>query len=120
MQERLAKLAGGVAVIQVGAATEVEMKESKMRIEDALAATRAGVEEGMVPGGGTELLSCVKVIREAAEKEEGDMKTGMMLVARALEEPIRQISKNAGVEGSVVIENILREGKTGYGYDALR
>lgn len=119
LQERLAKLAGGVAVIQVGAATEVEMKESKMRIEDALAATRAGVEEGMVPGGGTELLSCVKVIREAAEKEEGDMKTGMMLVARALEEPIRQISKNAGVEGSVVIENILREGKTGYGYDAL-
>ena len=119
LQERLAKLAGGVAVIQVGAATEVEMKESKMRIEDALAATRAGVEEGMVPGGGTELLSCVKVIREAAEKEEGDMKTGMMLVARALEEPIRQISKNACVEGSVVIENILREGKTGYGYDAL-
>ncbi len=119
LQERLAKLAGGVAVIQVGAATEVEMKESKMRIEDALAATRAGVEEGMVPGGGTELLSCVKVIRDAAEKEEGDMKTGMMLVARALEEPIRQISKNAGVEGSVVIENILREGKTGYGYDAL-
>ena len=119
LQERLAKLAGGVAVIQVGAATEVEMKESKMRIEDALAATRAGVEEGMVPGGGTELLSCVKVIRDAADKEEGDMKTGMMLVARALEEPIRQISKNAGVEGSVVIENILREGKTGYGYDAL-
>ena len=119
LQERLAKLAGGVAVIQVGAATEVDMKESKMRIEDALAATRAGVEEGMVPGGGTELLSCVKVIRDAADKEEGDMKTGMMLVARALEEPIRQISKNAGVEGSVVIENILREGKTGYGYDAL-
>ena len=106
LQERLAKLAGGVAVIQVGAATEVEMKESKMRIEDALAATRAAVEEGMVPGGGTELLASVKAIRSAAEKEEGDMKTGMMLVARALEEPIRQIAKNAGVEGSVVIENI--------------
>lgn len=105
LQERLAKLAGGVAVIQVGAATEVEMKESKMRIEDALAATRAAVEEGMVPGGGTELLASVKAIRSAAEKEEGDMKTGMMLVARALEEPIRQIAKNAGVEGSVVIEN---------------
>ena len=119
LQERLAKLAGGVAVIQVGAATEVEMKESKMRIEDALAATRAAVEEGMVPGGGTELLASVKAIRSAAEKEEGDMKTGMMLVARALEEPIRQIAKNAGVEGSVVIENIQREGKVGYGYDAL-
>lgn len=119
LQERLAKLAGGVAVIQVGAATEVEMKESKMRIEDALAATRAAVEEGMVPGGGTELLASVKAIRTAAEKEEGDMKTGMMLVARALEEPIRQIAKNAGVEGSVVIENIQREGKVGYGYDAL-
>ena len=119
LQERLAKLAGGVAVIQVGAATEVEMKESKMRIEDALAATRAAVEEGMLPGGGTELLASVKAIRSAAEKEEGDMKTGMMLVARALEEPIRQIAKNAGVEGSVVIENIQREGKVGYGYDAL-
>ena len=119
LQERLAKLAGGVAVIQVGAATEVEMKESKMRIEDALAATRAAVEEGMVPGGGTELLASVKAIRSAVEKEEGDMKTGMMLVARALEEPIRQIAKNAGVEGSVVIENIQREGKVGYGYDAL-
>ena len=119
LQERLAKLAGGVAVIQVGAATEVEMKESKMRIEDALAATRAAVEEGMVPGGGTELLASVKAIRSAAEKEEGDMKTGMMLVARALGEPIRQIAKNAGVEGSVVIENIQREGKVGYGYDAL-
>lgn len=119
LQERLAKLAGGVAVIQVGAATEVEMKESKMRIEDALAATRAAVEEGMVPGGGTELLASVKAIRSAAEKEEGDMKTGMMLVARALEEPIRQIAKNAGVEGSVVIENIQREGTVGYGYDAL-
>ena len=119
LQERLAKLAGGVAVIQVGAATEVEMKESKMRIEDALAATRAAVEEGMVPGGGTELLASVKAIRSAAEKEEGDMKTGMMWVARALEEPIRQIAKNAGVEGSVVIENIQREGKVGYGYDAL-
>ena len=99
LQERLAKLAGGVAVIQVGAATEVEMKESKMRIEDALAATRAAVEEGMVPGGGTELLASVKAIRSAAEKEEGDMKTGMMLVARALEEPIRQIAQKCWRRG---------------------
>ena len=118
LQERLAKLAGGVAVIAVGAATEVEMKESKMRIEDALAATRAAVEEGIVPGGGTALLSTIPAIKAAAEKEQGDVKTGMLIVARALEEPIRQIAYNAGVEGSVVVQNIMREGKVGYGYNA--
>ena len=118
LQERLAKLAGGVAVIAVGAATEVEMKEAKMRIEDALAATRAAVEEGIVPGGGTALLSTIPAIKAAAEKELGDVKTGMLIVARALEEPIRQIAYNAGVEGSVVVQNIMRESKVGYGYNA--
>ena len=118
LQERLAKLSGGVAVIQVGAATEVEMKEAKLRIEDALNATRAAVEEGIVPGGGTALLSTIGAVKTAAEKEEGDKRTGMMIVARAMEEPIRQIATNAGVEGSVVVEKILREGKVGYGYNA--
>ncbi len=120
LQERLAKLAGGVAVIQVGAATEVEMKEAKMRIEDALAATRAAVEEGIVPGGGIALLSIIDKIREAAQQVEGDKRTGMLIVARALEEPVRQIAINAGVEGSVVVENIMRENKSGYGYDAAK
>ncbi len=119
LQERLAKLAGGVAVIQVGAATEIEMKEAKLRIEDALNATRAAVEEGIVPGGGTALLSIIPAVRAAADKAEGDERTGMRLVVRALEEPIRQIAANAGVEGSVVVENILREGKNNYGYDAF-
>ena len=119
LQERLAKLSGGVAVLKVGAATESELKEKKSRIEDALQATRAAVEEGIVPGGGTALLSTIGAVKTAAEKEEGDKRTGMMFVARAMDEPIRQIATNAGVEGSVVIENILREGKTGYGYDAL-
>ncbi|MDL2224775.1 chaperonin GroEL [Eubacteriales bacterium OttesenSCG-928-M02] len=119
LQERLAKLSGGVAVIQVGAATEIEMKEAKMRYEDALAATRAAVEEGIVPGGGVSLLSVVPAVRAAAEKEEGDKRTGMQLVARALEEPIRQICVNAGVEGSIVVEKILRESKLGYGYNAF-
>ncbi len=119
LQERLAKLAGGVAVIQVGAATEIEMKEAKLRIEDALNATRAAVEEGIVPGGGTALLSIIPAVRAAADKAEGDERTGMRLVVRALEEPIRQIASNAGVEGSVVVENILREGKNNYGYDAF-
>ena len=118
LQERLAKLAGGVAVIQVGAATEVEMKEAKMRIEDALSATRAAVEEGIVPGGGTALLSTIPAVKAAAEKAEGDIKTGMNIVARALEEPIRQICTNAGVEGSIVVEKIVRENKPGFGYDA--
>ncbi|MBQ6333323.1 MAG: chaperonin GroEL [Clostridia bacterium] len=118
LQERLAKLAGGVAVIAVGAATEVEMKDSKLRMEDALNATRAAVEEGIVPGGGVALLSVADRVKALAEKETGDKKTGVQIVLRALEEPIRQIAKNAGVEGSVIIENIRREGKVGYGYDA--
>lgn len=118
LQERLAKLAGGVAVIEVGAATEVEIKEAKMRIEDALASTRAGVEEGMVPGGGTALVAAIPVVKSALEKVEGDIRTGMQIVARALEEPIRQIANNAGVEGSVVVEKVLTTNKPGYGYDA--
>ena len=118
LQERLAKLAGGVAVIAVGAATEVEMKDSKLRMEDALNATRAAVEEGIVPGGGVALLSVCDRVKALAEKETGDKKTGVEIVLRALEEPIRQIAKNAGVEGSVIIENIRRSGKVGYGYDA--
>ncbi len=118
LQERLAKLAGGVAVIAVGAATEVEMKDCKLRMEDALNATRAAVEEGIVPGGGVALLSVAERVKALAEKETGDKKTGVQIVLRALEEPIRQIAKNAGVEGSVIIENIRRAGKVGYGYDA--
>lgn len=118
LQERLAKLAGGVAVISVGAATEVEMKELKMRMEDALAATRAAVEEGIVPGGGVALLSVMDRVNEYAASCSGDKKTGVEIVLRALEEPIRQISKNAGVEGSVIVENIKREKKNGFGYDA--
>ena len=113
LQERLAKLAGGVAVIAVGAATEVEMKDSKLRMEDALNATRAAVEEGIVPGGGVALLSVADRVRKLAENE-----TGVQIVLRTLEEPVRQIAKNAGVEGSVIIENIRREGTLGYGYDA--
>ena len=118
LQERLAKLAGGVAVVSVGAATEVEMKELKMRMEDALAATRAAVEEGIVPGGGVALLSVLDRVKAYAETCTGDKKTGVEIVLRALEEPIRQIAKNAGVEGSVVVENIKREKTPGYGYDA--
>ena len=118
LQERLAKLAGGVAVIAVGAATEVEMKDSKLRMEDALNATRAAVEEGIVPGGGVALLSVAERVKALAEKETGDKKTGIQIVLRALEEPIRQIAKNTGVEGSVIIENIRRADKIGYGYDA--
>ena len=120
LQERLAKLSGGVAVIQVGAATEVEMKERKMRIEDALAATRAAVEEGIVPGGGVALLNASQKVRELLEKYENDEKTGVAIVARAMEEPIRQIAANGGVEGSIIIDTIARSGKQGYGYDVLR
>ena len=119
LQERLAKLAGGVAVIQVGAATEIEMKERKLRIEDALAATRAAVEEGIVPGGGTALLNTLADVEALLPNFSGDAKTGVQIVLRALEEPVRQIAQNAGVEGSVVVENIKRAGKCGYGYDAL-
>ncbi len=118
LQERLAKLAGGVAVIAVGAATEVEMKDSKLRMEDALNATRAAVEEGIVPGGGVALLAVADRVKKLADSETGDKKTGIQIVLRTLEEPVRQIAKNAGVEGSVIVENIRREGKAGYGYDA--
>ena len=120
LQERLAKLAGGVAVIQVGAATEIEMKERKMRIEDALAATRAAVEEGIVPGGGVALLNAIASVSGLVDKTAGDAKTGVQIVLRAMEEPMRQIALNAGIDGAVIIENIRRSGKTGYGYDALK
>ena len=121
LQERLAKLAGGVAVIQVGAATEIEMKERKLRIEDALAATRAAAEEGIVPGGGIALLSVASNVAALLPKYNGDAKTGVQIILRALEEPIRQIAANAGVEGSVIVENVkANAGKSaGYGYDAL-
>ena len=120
LQERLAKLAGGVAVINVGAATEVEMKEKKLRIEDALSATRAAVEEGIVPGGGTTLLACIPEIKKLAEKLEGDEKTGAQIVLRAIEEPVRQIARNAGLDGSVIVNNILTSKKANYGFDALK
>ena len=120
LQERLAKLSGGVAVIAVGAATEVEMKEAKLRIEDALNATRAAVEEGMVPGGGVALVNVLDDVSALREKTEGDEKTGVSIVLRALEEPIRQIAANAGLEGSVIVENIKKADKKGYGYDAKR
>lgn len=118
LQERLAKLAGGVAVIAVGAATEIEMKEFKLRIEDALSATRAAVEEGIVPGGGAALLNVSDRVKKLAENSTGDFKTGVNIVLRALEEPVRQISINAGIDGAVVVENIRRENKPGYGYNA--
>ena len=118
LQERLAKLAGGVAVIAVGAATEIEMKEFKLRIEDALSATRAAVEEGIVPGGGVALLNVAERVKKLAETSTGDHKTGVNIVLRALEEPVRQIAINAGVDGAVVVENIRRENKPGYGYNA--
>ncbi len=117
LQERLAKLAGGVAVIKVGAATETEMKEKKLRIEDALSATRAGVEEGMVAGGGTAFIDALKSL-EAIEAD-GDELTGVNIVKRALEEPVRTIAFNAGVEGSVIVERLKAEQKVGFGYDAL-
>ncbi|MDR3051145.1 MAG: chaperonin GroEL [Oscillospiraceae bacterium] len=120
LQERLAKLAGGVAVISVGAATEVEMKERKLRIEDALSATRAAVEEGIVPGGGIALLSVLSGVATELPKHTGDAKTGVQIVLRALEEPIRQIAANAGIEGSVIVETIKKSRKPGYGFDALR
>ena len=118
LQERLAKLAGGVAVIKVGAATEIEMKEKKLRIEDALSATRAAVEEGIVAGGGTALIDVIPQVKALVETLEGDEKTGAAIVLKALEEPIRQIAYNAGVEGSVIINNIVNSGKVNYGYDA--
>ncbi len=120
LSERLAKLAGGVAVIGVGAATEVEMKEKKLRIEDALAATRAAVEEGIVPGGGVALLSAIPTVKALVKKMEGDEKTGATIVLKALEEPIRQIAANAGVDGGVVVNTILSKNKANFGYNALK
>ena len=119
LQERLAKLAGGVAVIKVGAATEIEMKEKKLRIEDALAATKAAVEEGIVAGGGTALINAIPAVEAELAKAEGDEKTGVQIVLKALEEPVRQIAANAGLEGSVIVENIKNSGKLGYGFNAL-
>ena len=118
LQERLAKLAGGVAVIKVGAATEVEMKEKKLRIEDALAATKAAIEEGIVAGGGVALLNATETVAKLVETVEGDEKTGARIVLKALEEPVRQIAANGGLEGSVIIDTIRRSGKVGYGFDA--
>ena len=118
LQERLAKLSGGVAVIEVGAATETELKEKKLRIEDALAATRAAVEEGMVPGGGTVLIDCIPEVSKLLDETEGDERTGVSIIVRALEEPVRQIAANAGLEGSVIVEKVKAE-ETGVGFDAL-
>ncbi len=120
LQERLAKLAGGVAVINVGAATEIEMKERKMRIEDALAATRAAVEEGIVPGGGSALVAASKSVAAIVNNYTGDVKTGVSIILRALEEPVRQISTNAGVEGSVIVANIKASADPRHGYDAAK
>ncbi len=120
LQERLAKLSGGVAVIKVGAATEIEMKEQKLRIEDALAATKAAVEEGIVAGGGVALINAMASVKELVEKTEGDEKTGVCIVLKSLEAPIRQISANAGLEGSVIIDKIVSSGKANYGFDAYR
>ena len=118
LMERLAKLAGGVAVIKVGAATEIEMKDKKLRIEDALAATKAAVEEGIVAGGGVALLNAIPAVAELASKSEGDEKTGVNIVLKSLEAPIRQIAYNAGIEGSVIIDKIVNSGKVNYGFDA--
>ena len=120
LQERLAKLSGGVAVVRVGAATEVEMKERKLRIEDALAATRAAVEEGIVPGGGIALLSVSDKVTAYANTFSGDEKTGALIIAKALTAPIKQIAENAGVDGGVIVDNVLRAKKANFGYDALK
>ncbi|NLM61591.1 MAG: chaperonin GroEL, partial [Clostridiales bacterium] len=118
LQERLAKLSGGVAVIKVGAATEVEMKEKKLRIEDALNATRAAVEEGIVPGGGTAYVNAIPAVEALLDQTEGDERTGVKIVARALQEPVRQIAINAGYDGSVVFEKV-KASEPGIGFDAL-
>ena len=120
LQERLAKLAGGVAVIKVGAATEVEMKDKKLRIEDALNATKAAVEEGIVAGGGTATINAIPAVDKLVSELEGDERTGAKIVRKALEAPLRQIAANAGLEGSVIINNILQAGKSNYGYDAQK
>ena len=118
LQERLAKLAGGVAVIKVGAATEIEMKEKKLRIEDALNATRAAVEEGIVPGGGTAYLNVIADVRALLDSVEGDEKTGVSIILKSLEAPVRQIAANAGFDGGVIVDKIVTSGKTGWGFDA--
>ena len=118
MHERIGKLSGGVAVIHVGAATEVEMKEKKLRIEDALSATKAAVEEGIVAGGGTALINAIPAIEKLVPTLKGDEKTGAEIILRALEAPLRQIAANAGLEGSVIIDKIRRSRKVGYGFDA--
>lgn len=118
LQERLAKLAGGVAVIKVGAATEVEMKEKKLRIEDALSSTKAAVEEGIVAGGGTALINAIPAVKELVETLDGDEKTGAKIVLKALEEPVKQIAVNAGIDGSVIVNTLLTSNKIGYGFDA--
>ena len=120
LQERLAKMAGGVAVIKVGAATETEMKEKKLRIEDALNATKAAVEEGIVAGGGTIFVNIIPAVTALLANVEGDEKTGVQIVAKALEEPIRQIAANAGLDGSVILEKVRTSGKNGYGFDAYK
>ncbi len=120
LQERLAKLSGGVAVVKVGAATEIEMKDKKLRIEDALAATKAAVEEGIVAGGGVALVNAIPSVKALLETTEGDTKTGVSIVLKSLEEPIRQIAKNAGLEGSVIVDKIVSSGKTNYGFDAYK
>ncbi len=119
LQERLAKMAGGVAVIKVGAATEIEMKEQKLRIEDALAATKAAVEEGIVAGGGTALIDAIPAVKAYVDSVEGDEKTGAAIVLKALEEPVRQIAANAGIEGSIIVDKLKTKGEVGYGYNAL-
>ena len=118
LQERLAKLAGGVAVIKVGAATETEMKEKKLRIEDALAATKAAVEEGIVAGGGTAFINAIPAVNKLVPTLDGDEKTGAKIILKALEAPVRQIAENAGLEGSVIVDKIIRSRKVGYGFDA--
>ena len=120
LQERLAKMAGGVAVIKVGAATETEMKEKKLRIEDALNATKAAVDEGIVAGGGTIFVNIIPAVTALLDKVDGDEKTGVRIVAKALEEPIRQIAANAGLDGSVILEKVRTSGKNGYGFDAYK
>ncbi|MBE7028141.1 MAG: chaperonin GroEL, partial [Ruminococcaceae bacterium] len=119
LQERLAKLSGGVAVIKVGAATETEMKEMKLRIEDALAATRAAIEEGVIAGGGTAYINAIKAVEKLLDETEGDEKTGVNIVLKALEEPVKQIAANAGLEGSVIVENI-KKSEDKIGFNALK
>jgi len=120
LQERLAKLAGGVAIIRVGAATETEMKEKKLRIEDALNATRAAVEEGIVAGGGTAYVNAITAVEALLSQSEGDEKTGVQIIASALAEPMKQIAANAGIDGSVVLSKVMESNKKGYGFDAYK